>query len=187
MRSASTRGASDLSVSHGGLWRSLHFCGMRWRFETIKKGEGRDRKEKERKSKETIKCYHLAGASPGDATANEPKVLRSPASNSKQTDNSPRRPCPSAENVPSKQGWGGCPRPQPCCAPIQQPSWGQSGWRTGEERGRKVAGNKVRIHPPAGSCPVVCLPGNILEHLLRPAYLQLNPLPISISVSCWGI
>lgn len=105
---------------------------MRWKFETVRKGEGRDRKEKERKSKETIKCYHLAGASPGDETANEPKVLRSPAPNSNQTDNSPKRPCPSAENVPPKQGWGGCPRPQPCCPSIQQPSWVRSGWTRGE-------------------------------------------------------
>lgn len=179
--STGTRDTSDLSGSHGGLWRSLHFCGMRWKFETIKKGEGRDRKEKERKSKETIKCYHLAGASRGDETANEPKVLQSPAFNSNQTDNHPRRPCPSAEIVPSKQGWVGVPAPDhaPICPAAQL-------WPVRvEERGRNVAGNKVRIHPPARSCPVVSLTRNILEHHPRPAYPQLFPLPISISVSCW--
>lgn len=113
---------------------------MRWKFETIKKGEGRDRKEKERKIKETIKCYHLAGASPGDETANEPKVLQSPAFNSNQTDNHPRRPCPSAEIVPSKQGWVGVPAPDHAAHPSSSPAVaGQGGgegtkcsWEQGE-------------------------------------------------------
>lgn len=71
-------------MSEWDCHRFLHVCGMRWKLETIKKRRKRDRNKKERKGKETIKCYHLAGARLGDKTTNEREVLQSPASNSKQ-------------------------------------------------------------------------------------------------------
>lgn len=39
MRGVATRGPDDLNVSPEEQGQPLHFCGLRWKFETIRKGE----------------------------------------------------------------------------------------------------------------------------------------------------
>lgn len=168
VRSMDPRGTGDLSVSQGGPWQSLHFCGMRWKSETIKKGEGRDRKEKERKSKETIKCYHLAGASPGDETANEPKVLRAQRLIQTRQITAPDTPVQVLRMCPrSKPGMSVLP---PTKLPIHPAA--QLGLvRVEERRGGKGQLDGENTPTRSRSYPVVSTPGNILEHHPRPAYL----------------
>ena len=63
MRGVGTRGPDDLNVSPEEQGQPLHFCGLRWKFETIRKGRKvtETRKKKQGNNKMLPSCRRQAG------------------------------------------------------------------------------------------------------------------------------
>lgn len=156
---------------------------MRWKFETLKKGSKETETKKKEKSKETIKCYHLAGARLGDETTNEPEVLQSPTSNSNQTDNSPGTPLSQHREcaLAARPGLRVSPPRRPS---VQQPCCVRPGWRpeVGEpERGR------ADTHLVRGADLPLPRPG-LTQRITRASLAAAPPRsPVSTSISRWGM
>lgn len=156
---------------------------MRWKFETLKKGSKETETKKKEKSKETIKCYHLAGARLGDETTNEPEVLQSPTSNSNQTDNSPGTPLSQRRECALAARPGVRVSP-PRCPSVQQPRHMRPGWRP--EVGEQEMGRED-THLVRGA--VLMPPRQRLTQRITQASVAAAPprSPVSTSISRWGM